>query len=59
ATLYVLGPLYLGAFFFFYARFSWLEREVRRGRPGAPERLERALHGFPNALYAKQFGKAK
>ena len=54
---YVLAALYLVAFLLFYIRFESLERAAKTQGGAAVERYNRALWGFPNAIYAKMFGK--
>jgi hypothetical protein len=54
---YVLAVLYLVAFLAFYIRFETLERAAKREGGEAVARYNRSLWGFPNAIYAKMFGK--
>ena len=53
----VLGGLYAVGFVVFWFRFPAADKAARRGDPGAPERFNRMLRGFPNTMYAKMFGK--
>ena len=54
---YVLAALYLVAFLVFWVRFQRAEKAAKRGDPGAPERFNAMLRGFPNTVFAKMFGK--
>lgn len=54
--LHSLGLVYLGAFVGFYFRLRSLEKAARKGGEAEAKRFDRALHGFPNAFFAKQFG---
>jgi hypothetical protein len=54
---YVLGALYLAGFFHFYFAFERAERHAQTGDAESIDRFNRRLRGFPNALYAKMFGK--
>ena len=54
---YVLAAMYVVAFLVFYIRFEILERAAKVQGGAAVERYNRALWGFPNAIYAKMFGK--
>ena len=54
---YVLAVMYMAAFLVFYIRFEKLERAAKRQGGAAVARYNRALWGFPNAIYAKMFGK--
>ncbi|MEK6975599.1 MAG: hypothetical protein AABY18_04565 [Candidatus Thermoplasmatota archaeon] len=56
-ALYVLAAMYLVAFLVFYVRFEALERAAKAQGGAAVERYNRALWGFPNAVFAKMFGK--
>jgi hypothetical protein len=55
--LHALAAYYLAGFAWFWLRFQAAERAVRGGAPGAEERFNALLRGFPNSVYAKQFGK--
>ena len=54
---YVLAALYLVGFLVYWVRFQSAEKAAKRGDPGAPERFNEMLRGFPNTVYAKMFGK--
>lgn len=56
-VLYVAAALYLVGFLVFWARFEALERQAKRQGGDAVLRYNAALHGFPNSVYAKMFGK--
>lgn len=51
ATFYVIGVVV------YWFRFQAAERRARSGAPGAAERFNAMLAGFPNAIYAKMLGK--
>ena len=53
----VLGGLYLVGFFVFWVRFQAADKAAKRGDPGAAERFNAMLRGFPNTMYAKMMGK--
>lgn len=55
--LHALAVYYVVGFLWFWARFQRAEHAVKRGDPGAAERFNELLRGFPNTVYAKQFGK--
>jgi hypothetical protein len=55
--LHGLAAYYLAGFVLFWFRFQAAERAVRRGEAGAVERFNAMLRGFPNTVFAKQFGK--
>lgn len=55
--LHAVAAYYVGGFLLFWFRFQAAERAVKRGEPGAEERFNAMLGGFPNTVYAKQFGK--
>lgn len=55
--LYALAAYYLVNFFVFWFRFKAAEAKARAGAPGDVLRYNRMLRGFPNVVYAKQFGK--
>ena len=55
--LHAVAAYYLVGFVVFFVRFQRAERAAKAGEPGAVERYNRMLRGFPNAVYAKQFGK--
>ena len=53
---YTVGALYLLGFAVFLP-LAWRARKrVQAGRPGAVERHDRLVRGFPNGLYAKMVG---
>ncbi|HJQ93582.1 MAG TPA: hypothetical protein VJ874_04775 [Candidatus Thermoplasmatota archaeon] len=54
---HVLAALYLAAFLVYWVRFQRAEKAAKRGDPGAPERFNELLRGFPNTMFAKMFGK--
>ena len=54
---YVLAVLYIAFFLLYWVRFQRAERAAKRGDPGAPERFNELLRGFPNAVFGKMFGK--
>lgn len=54
---YVLAVLYLAFFLLYWVLFQRAETAAKRGDPGAPERFNELLRGFPNAVFAKMFGK--
>jgi hypothetical protein len=54
---YVLAVLYLAFFLLYWVLFQRAEKAAKRGDPGAPERFNEMLRGFPNAVFAKMFGK--
>ena len=56
-ALYILAAMFMVAFLVFYVRFEVLERAAKRDGGEAVQRYNRALWGFPNAVYAKMFGK--
>jgi hypothetical protein len=56
-ALYTLAGLYMLAFVVFYVRFEVLERAAKRDGGDAVMRYNHAIRGFPNAVYAKMFGK--
>lgn len=53
----VAGALYALGFVVFWVRFQAADRAAKRGDPGAPERFNAMLRGFPNTMYAKMMGK--
>jgi hypothetical protein len=53
----VLGAFYVVGVVVYWFRFQAAERAARSGEPGAPERFNAMLAGFPNAIYAKMLGK--
>lgn len=55
--LYALALYYWVNFLVFWFRFRVAEQAARTGDVGAVDRYNRMLRGFPNAAYAKQFGK--
>lgn len=44
-------------FLVFWFRFQAAERAAKSGEPGAPQRFNAMLRGFPNTMYAKMMGK--
>lgn len=56
-ALYALAAVYLVAFLWFWMRFEAAERRAKREGGAAVEAYNRMLRGFPNAIYAKMFGK--
>lgn len=54
---YVLAVMYVEFFVLFWVLFQRAEKAARRGEPGAAERFNEMLRGFPNAVFAKMFGK--
>jgi hypothetical protein len=56
-TFVLLGGFYLVGFVVFWFRFQAADRRAKSGEPGAAERFNATLRGFPNAMYAKMFGK--
>ena len=56
-VLYALGALFLVGFLWFWVRFAALERAAKRQGGDAVLRYNGAIRGFPNAVYAKMFGK--
>ena len=53
----ILGAFYTIGVVVYWFRFQAAERRARSGEPGAPERFNAMLAGFPNAMYAKMLGK--
>lgn len=56
-VLYGLGALFLLGFMGYWFAFESAERAARRNGGPALARYNRMLRGFPNAVYAKMFGK--
>ena len=54
---YVLAVLYMAFFLLYWVRFQRAEKAAKRGDPGAAERFNELMRGFPNAVFAKMFGK--
>ena len=54
---YVLAVLYIAFFLLYWVLFQRAEKAAKRGDPGAPERFNQLLRGFPNTVFAKMFGK--
>ena len=54
---YVLAVLYIAFFLLYWVLFQRAEKAAKRGDPGAPERFNALLRGFPNTVFAKMFGK--
>ncbi|HUR24695.1 MAG TPA: hypothetical protein VM327_01620 [Candidatus Thermoplasmatota archaeon] len=54
---YVLAGLYVVSFLVYWVVFQRAEKAAKRGDPGAPERFNHLLRGFPNTVFAKMFGK--
>lgn len=57
ACLYALAAYYVVGFLVYWVRFQRAERAARAGEPGAVERFNAMLRGFPNSVFAKMFGK--
>jgi hypothetical protein len=55
-VLHGLGILYMLGFVAYYVRLHRLQAAAASGDPEDVRRFNRALHGFPNSFYAKQFG---
>ena len=55
--LHAVAAYYVAGFLWFWFRFQAAERAARAGDAAAVERFNRMLRGFPNAVYAKMFGK--
>lgn len=55
--LYTLAALYVVGFLVFWVRFERLERRAKVLGGEAVLAYNRAIRGFPNAVYAKMFGK--
>lgn len=53
---YGLGACYLLGLAIFLPRVGRARKAVRQGRPGAVERHDRLVRGFPNGFYAKMLG---
>ena len=53
----LLGSFYVVGVVVYWFRFQAAERRAKAGEPGAPERFNAMLAGFPNAIYAKMLGK--
>lgn len=56
-VLYVLGAYYVVGFLVFWVRFERAERRAKKQGGEAVLRYNKMLRGFPNAVYAKMFGK--
>lgn len=56
-ALYVLAVLFLLGFFVFWFRFQAAHRRALDEGGPAVAAYNRLLRGFPNAVYAKMFGK--
>ena len=56
-VLYAAAFLFLVGFLAFWARFESAERRAKREGGDAVLAYNRMLRGFPNAVYAKMFGK--
>ena len=56
-ALYVLAGLYVLGFLAFWVLFNAWERKAKVEGGEAVLRYNALLRGFPNAVYAKQFGK--
>ncbi len=54
---YGLAVVFLGLMFLFTILFYVAEGRAKRGEPGAAERYNRLLRGFPKGFYAKMLGK--
>lgn len=55
--LYALAFYYWVNFLVFWFRFRAAERRAKSGEAQAIAHYNRLLRGFPNAVFAKQFGK--
>lgn len=55
--LYALALYYWVNFVGFWFRFRSAEQAARSGDADAMQRYNRMLRGFPNVVFAKQFGK--
>jgi hypothetical protein len=55
--LHGLAIYYVAAFLWFWFRFQAAERAAKSGDAGAVERFNAMIRGFPNAVFAKMFGK--
>lgn len=55
--LHAFAVYALLGFVYFWFRLQGLEKAARQGMPRAVQRYNRALQGFPNAVYAKMMGK--
>ena len=53
----ILSVFYVVGVVVYWFRFQAAERRAKSGEPGAPERFNAMLAGFPNAIYAKMLGK--
>lgn len=56
-VLYVLAALFLLGFFAYWFRFQAAQRRALAEGGRAVADYNRLLRGFPNAVYAKMFGK--
>ncbi len=54
--LYAFGAYCLVGFLWFWVRLHGLARAAEGGLPAQVERYNRALRGFPNAVFAKMMG---
>jgi hypothetical protein len=57
AWLYALAAYYVVGFVIFWVRLQRAEKAAKTGEQAAVERFNAMLRGFPNAVFAKQFGK--
>lgn len=55
--LYAVAAWYMVNFFVFWFRFKAGERKAKAGAAADVTRYNRMLRGFPNAVFAKMFGK--
>ena len=53
----LLGAWYVVGFVVYWVRFQRADKAAKAGVPGAAERFNAMLRGFPNTMYAKMFGK--
>jgi hypothetical protein len=54
---YIIAVYYTVNFVVFWVRFARAEARAKAGEPEAVTRFNAMLRGFPNAIYAKMFGK--
>jgi hypothetical protein len=54
---YVLAVLYIAFFLLYWVLFQRAEKAAKRGDVGGAERFNELMKGFPNAVFAKMFGK--
>ncbi len=56
--LYAFAVYCLVGFLWFWVRLQGLYRGAAEGLPAQVERYNRALQGFPNAVFAKMMGRS-